>query len=118
MDAITKAYLTCALWSSSDDNDEPFDSSYGINHIAPEDVMEAEKDCRNFCEENKALLEKSGLDETRIGHDFWLTRNGHGAGFWDRDLGETGDKLTEACEAYGEAGLYLGDDGLIYIYRG
>ena len=19
----------------------------------------------------------------RIGHDFWLTRNGHGAGFWD-----------------------------------
>lgn len=21
----------------------------------------------------------------RIGHDFWLTRNGHGAGFWDGD---------------------------------
>jgi len=44
MDAITKAYLTCALWSSDDDNGEPFDSSYGINHIAPEDVMEAENE--------------------------------------------------------------------------
>lgn len=23
-------------------------------------------------------------DDERAGHDFWLTRAGHGAGFWDR----------------------------------
>ena len=36
------------------------------------------------------------------GHDFALTRNGHGAGFWDRGLGEMGDMLTKECEPYGE----------------
>ena len=36
------------------------------------------------------------------GHDFALTRNGHGTGFWDRGLGEIGDMLTEECKPYGE----------------
>ena len=36
------------------------------------------------------------------GHDFALTRNGHGVGFWDRGLGEMGDMLTEECKPYGE----------------
>ena len=36
------------------------------------------------------------------GHDFALTRNGHGTGFWDRGMGEMGDMLTEECKPYGE----------------
>ena len=35
------------------------------------------------------------------GHDFALTRNGHGTGFWDRGLGAIGDMLTDACKPYG-----------------
>ena len=35
------------------------------------------------------------------GHDFALTRNGHGTGFWDRGLGTIGDMLTEECKPYG-----------------
>lgn len=50
----------------------------------------------------------------RAGHDFWLTRCGHGAGFWDRGLGDIGCKLTEAASVYGSVDLYIGDDGLIY----
>ena len=49
------------------------------------------------------------------GHDFWLTRNGHGAGFWDRGLGEAGKKLTDAAHAFGECNLYLGDDDVIHL---
>jgi hypothetical protein len=49
------------------------------------------------------------------GHDFWLTRNGHGAGFWDGDLSEdVGNALTEAAKKFGECHLYVGDDGQIY----
>lgn len=44
------------------------------------------------------------------GHDFALTRNGHGTGFWDRGLGEMGDMLTEACEPYGEHRVIIDDD--------
>jgi hypothetical protein len=53
-------------------------------------------------------------DAEKAGHDFWLTRNGHGAGFWDRNLGGIGDKLTKACE-YDECNLYVGDDGKIHV---
>lgn len=41
------------------------------------------------------------------GHDFALTRNGHGAGFWDRGLGEMGDMLTEECKPYGSHSVIL-----------
>ena len=52
--------------------------------------------------------------DEQIAHDFWLTRNGHGVGFWDRGLGKLGDLLTDAAKTYGSADLYIGDDGLIY----
>ena len=52
---------------------------------------------------------------SQAGHDFWLTRNGHGAGFWDGDWPDrTGHRLSEAAKSYGEYHLYVGDDGKIY----
>lgn len=44
------------------------------------------------------------------GHDFALTRNGHGAGFWDRGLGEIGDMLTDEAMAYGSHSVYISVD--------
>jgi len=43
-----------------------------------------------------------------------MTRNGHGAGFWDGDWPDDGDRLTKASEAYGTFDLYVGDDGEIH----
>lgn len=43
----------------------------------------------------------AGVSEGDAGHDLWLTRSGHGTGFWDRGLGELGDRLTEAAKSYG-----------------
>jgi hypothetical protein len=53
-------------------------------------------------------------DDEHIAHDFWLTRNHHGAGFWDGDYGKYGDKLTAIAQTFSEVDLYVGDDGLIY----
>ena len=39
------------------------------------------------------------------GGDFHLTRNGHGAGFWDGGWPEHGDELTELAKPYGTAEL-------------
>jgi hypothetical protein len=49
-------------------------------------------------------------------HDFILTRNRHGIGFWGdgRWAEPWGDKLTALAESFGELGAYLGDDGLVY----
>ena len=62
-----------------------------------------------------AEVAKSNLDDEKAGRDFWLTRNGHGTGFWDEGLGgKLGDALTKKAEAYGSYDLYVGDDGLIH----
>ena len=120
--AVVAAYMECALWSSNDESDEyggePMDKNYCIGDIAEETQAEMEKDCLDFIEEVGVLYEeyvvKSRYGYEGFGHDFWLTRNGHGAGFWDRGLGELGDMLSDAAKVYGSYDLYVGDDGKIY----
>jgi hypothetical protein len=53
--------------------------------------------------------------EERAGHDFWLTRNGHGAGFWDRGLGTLGNRLSAAAKVYSGCDLFVGDDARVYF---
>jgi len=109
---ILDAYIECALWSSTDENDEPLDSKYYPSDLAPECLSQMRSDVHDFIASNESDLE--GLTDDQIGHDFWLTRNGHGAGFWDRGLGDQGDILTKACSQYGEVFLYVGDDEMIH----
>lgn len=123
MKTFTHHYLVCALWSSTGENEEPLDRDYSIEDFAPEAIEQAEKDCLDFLE----LCEREGVsgipdyghseysDEEMAGHDFWLSRNGHGAGFFDRGLDELGDKLQELAKTYGSCDPYVGDDGKIYL---
>ncbi len=116
MDKFTEAYIDCALWASNDESEEPLDRNYGVEDIAPTTLAWMETDCKRFQEENAADI--AGREET-AGYDFWLTRNGHGAGFWDGDWPETvGERLTKSSKDYGECYLYVGDDGLIYGEHG
>ena len=128
MDSFTRAYIECALWSSVDyETDEPLDENHDIYDLAPETLNAMIADCADFQQAASALLDeltdpRTGENLTAIaadpddqhGHDFWLTRNGHGAGFWDRGYGPTGDKLTDLAKAWGSVDLCIGDDGKIY----
>jgi hypothetical protein len=111
LDAFTRAYLECALWSSTGDDDQPLDDDHSTDDIAPEALQSAIDDCRSFQADNADDLD--GLDAEKSGHDFWLTRNGHGAGFWDRGLGALGDRLSKASKFYGSCDLYV-VDGKVY----
>jgi hypothetical protein len=111
---ITRHYLLAALWTTTDEHGEPFDATYDIQDISAETLAEAIEDVTDFVDSNESLLVVSGLSDPQIGHDFWLTRNGHGAGFWDRGLGQVGEALSEASKPYGEVDMYAGDDGYIY----
>lgn len=53
-------------------------------------------------------------------HDYWLTRNHHGAGFWDRGLGDLGDRLTEAAQQDGDYHVWesLDSEGHVKGYTG
>jgi hypothetical protein len=106
--------LATMLWSSYDD-DEPLDENYSILDIDDESKFVLWEKYKGFINDNLELILESSLSYEDIGHNFWLTCNGHGSGFWDRELGEIGDKLTEACKIIGSSDPYVGDDGLIYI---
>lgn len=118
LDAFELAFLECALWSTNDESDEqggePLDSNYSISDIADETIAKLMQSCHRFREQCADLLEQAGSD-SQNGHDFWLTRCGHGAGLWDRGYpDDVSDALTSASHDFGNVDLYLGDDGKIY----
>lgn len=121
-DAFVQAYMVAALWSSTDENGEPLDALFSVDDISPATAQKMRSDCEDFIQANAALLDayctamknEQWSGEARAGHDFWLTRCGHGAGFWDRGLGLIGECLSSAAKVYGNVDLYVGDDGQIY----
>ena len=108
-------YLVCVLWSSTDDDGNPLDDNYGVEDINTSDVMQHEKQLEDFIEANWDDISEADLDLEQVAHDFWLTRNGHGTGFWDRGLGEVGERLSAAAKVYGSSDAYVGDDGKVYL---
>ena len=137
LDEFLDAYITAALWSSTDNADdsggEPLDKNYDESDIAPETLAKMRTDCAAFLAHRLggrliAIVERleaegmwslpAGANCTVMeyaGHDLWLTRNGHGAGYrdgdWPRGIAEGLDRLAHE---FGSFDLYVGDDGLIY----
>lgn len=118
--AIQNAYIKCALWSSDLMGHE----------IDPDTLKQMRIDASRFyaacnhlfltpdapCAEYWDGATISDRQSAMAGHDLWLTRCGHGAGFWDGDWPEPqATQLTELAEALGNVDLYLGDDGKVYM---
>jgi hypothetical protein len=94
---ILHHYLHAALWTAELD-------SRDISEIEQHSVDQAKKDIDLFVAKNEKDLIGAGLTEEQIGHDFWLTRNHHGAGFWDRNYIEEqlGKRLSASCHDFKE----------------
>jgi hypothetical protein len=118
-----KAYLE-AMWFTEDEQlRESVEEAHAegrLPDIEPDKLelsnearVTALQDCYRFEQENSELI---GTDSAAAGHDFWMTRNGHGVGFWDGDWEEpAGELLTKAAKEFGELWVYVGDDGLVYF---
>lgn len=124
IDSFTTSYIECALWCGIHEEDEKrFNKKaekYSINDIRKSTLNKMILDCTNFSEKYSDLLSmvpenpQWTTDELN-GHDFWLSRNGHGSGFFDRDYPDNlGDRLQEAAKSFGEFDIYVGDDGKVY----
>lgn len=122
MEKFIEGYLTCALWASTlgDDQGTPMDQDHSLDDFADETQKKLRDDATNFYTAwTLSILkycERTRHDADYAGHDFWLTRNGHGAGFWDKGIGELGEHLSERARECGTCDLYVGDDGKIYVY--
>jgi hypothetical protein len=123
LEAFASGYEEAALFFTHNDraeedpeNESEFLADSGRD-LAPEALASMRADCEIFLVENRELVSlavEAGRDIGSCGHDFWLTRSGSGAGFWDRGLGKLGDDLSDAARKFGEVELYIGDDNLIH----
>lgn len=110
-DSFTRAYIEAALWSSTDDDGNPLDENYSSGDISDETKEKMYADCAKFQELAGDLID----DSSKAGHDFWLTRNGYGAGFWDGDWPEpAATQLTKLSGRFGTYDLYVGDNSTIH----
>ena len=90
-------------------------SDFQKEDIDVDSLLDTYSDIKEFTN----LLNDSTLDEVKpfdLGMDFWLTRNGHGTGFWDRDYSEETEKdLMSAVKNFKEKNLIIGDDMMLYF---
>ena len=114
---MVQHYLACVYFTDTGEDEQP-----PVDALLSDSAQwEALRDCTAFlqaCEAQNLLapyLAAVPNPWEQMGHDFWLTRNRHGAGFWDRGLGDLGDKLSEIARHAGQIDVYQGDDGLIYF---
>jgi hypothetical protein len=123
-DEFFDSYIETALWSTNDESDEyggnPLDDNYGPEDFDDKDLKKLRDEAWEFFETHQADFDNGwpkGVGAYgQAGHDFWLTRNGHGAGFWDGDWRKPyDDQLTEASKTYGSVDIMVGDDGKLYV---
>jgi hypothetical protein len=118
-DPLSRGYLDAALWSSADGEGMPLDQNHGVDAIHPHSLGHMVADVHDFRDSLPDHL-KDAVDAnpSRAGHDFWLSRNGHGSGFFDRPdhYGEdAADELHEHARRAGERNLDA-EDGVIHQY--
>jgi hypothetical protein len=126
LDEFTQGYIEAMFFTDTGDLDDAEDGleDANVGELAPSTLRAIIADCEAWQQANAGLLAKAyetgpvtkygPYSPERAGADYWFSRNGHGAGFWDRELGDVGDQLHAACK-YREKYLYRGDDGLIYL---
>jgi hypothetical protein len=131
-----------AVEEGTADGSIPEDSAFGDFH--PDCLIHIIHDCDAFQKEAADLLSQAyghtfpervigdgsladshrpawDYDEAAAGRDFWYTRCGHGVGFWDRGLGDLGDKLSAIAKTYGDVCVSFETDetsptGYGYVY--
>lgn len=102
-------YLTCAAWA-----DLPEDAEQGLD-FAPYAEELALADCMRFVGMNWEIIKECSPEQ--VGHDFWLTRNGHGAGFWDRAEiygdDDNAERLSDSARSFGSREIFEHNGQLI-----
>ncbi len=112
-----KHYIITALWISIDieDDDRCLDARYDLDDMDPDTLEIMSNELNEFVDKYYPLVteEDTRTDMEYFVHNFWLNRNGHGAGFWDGGY-KNGEKLSEAASEIGTLVLFAGDDKKIY----
>ena len=116
LETMVDHYLIAALWSSTDDDGEQFENMFFPDAIDESSRNQATEDCKSFIELAGTLL--ANWSPEQVGLDFWLSRNGHGAGFFDRTHiadKETCKALQKIARTFKELNVYTNDNVTVGI---
>ena len=112
LEGITSACMNAAICTSVDDHDRPLDMlGADLALSVRSKFMEG---AASFYNENRAdcnaFIRDYGTEQ--LGHDLFLTAQGHGSGFWDRGAGDLGERLTAASKRsmFTHMALYIDDE--------
>lgn len=112
LDTVVDHYLIAALWTEGDGELDGF----SIRQIDSASRAQVKKDIEAFLSKaTQQGINTSAWNDEQLGHDFWLTRNGHGAGFWDRGHEPAGRQLSDICRAFPARHVFVTDAGALAI---
>jgi hypothetical protein len=114
--------LWCGVLTYGPDGLTPdHDLDLDVDDVPPSILAQLREDCDAFWSEFGERIEAIATEHDRnfpdwlasqAGHDFYLTRNRHGAGFWDGDWpAPLSHHLTVGSHAYGPESLHTWEDG-------
>ena len=94
---------------NNDAEDEQYfdELANGYENFGADSQERIDKDCKDFLEKALKFIPEDSFGQA--GHDFALTRNEHGAGFWDREdeYGQdAAEKLNNIATSFGEVYLF------------
>ena len=122
-DEFANGYAETMLWANAyrdgEDGCEPVDALHDGVELSEKAEAALWQDSLDFLTPQVVRLingatRRTGYSLSQAGHDFALTRNGQGAGFWDRDLGLVGEALTKIARPCGERSLWIDADGIAH----
>lgn len=135
---VVKGYTEALLWAntyhyvipSDDESMDPELEHYGSAHVEfslsdfdADDQEVIRSTVVDFIESNIADYRDylNGMGRTAydademFGHDLLLTRSRHGGGFWDRGLGQLGERLSVAARVYGDTSAEVRDGKVVLV---
>jgi len=125
------ALAETVLFSECDNHSVPLDANYTIESFDEESLNKLYVEYQQFisvveekitaavgenwdCIDDFYDLAQPAINQTE--YDYILTRNHHGAGFWDGDWSsEVSQILTDAAQSQSEFTAYVDDYGRIYL---
>jgi len=126
-----QALAETILYTECDDNGTPLNRNYSIADFDEKSLETLYREFQEFVRVvEKQVTGKIGENwnsiddfydlmqpsENQTEYDYILTRNRHGAGFWDGDwASEVSQILTDAAQDQFEICVYVAEDGKIYL---
>lgn len=128
VDDFMRGYIEAALWTTryceqdGTSTSDYLSDRYGIEDLGLETLAQIARDCQAFrfkMKEQLELVTANGYEWSQAGHDFWMSRDEQGCGFFDhidgqdKQLDGKWKQLHDAAKAFKRVDMEVDNDGRI-----